>query len=144
MHPRAVRLRWLHGAFADYEQLLMGTVYFTYRPQRDPGNGKYRDSACIRNFEFIMRTGATLILPVLFGENGILFAEVLAWMGADLVLIPGYLYMRKSCFRADRTRVMFKAQFEVLRKRKTSPTAGGSGWKLLCRRAGFSQRRFCW
>lgn len=36
--------------FADYEQLLMGTVYFTYRPQRDPGNGKYRDSACIRNF----------------------------------------------------------------------------------------------
>lgn len=69
-------------------------------------------------FEFIMRTGATLILPVLFGENGILFAEVLAWMGADLVLIPGYLYMRKSCFRADRTRVMFKAQFEVLRKRK--------------------------
>lgn len=95
-------------------------------------------------FEFIMRTGATLILPVLFGENGILFAEVLAWMGADLVLIPGYFYMRKSCFRADRTRVMFKAQFEVLRKRKTSPTAGGSGWKLLCRRAGFSQRRFCW
>ena len=88
-------------------------------------------------FEFIMRTGATLILPVLFGENGILFAEVLAWMGADLVLIPGYFYMRKSCFRADRTRVMFKAQFEVLRKRKTSPTAGGSGWKLLCRRAGF-------
>ena len=47
-------------------------------------------------FEFIMRTGATLILPVLFGENGILFAEVLAWMGADLVLIPGYLYMRKK------------------------------------------------
>ena len=47
-------------------------------------------------FEFIMRTGATLILPVLFGENGILFAEVLAWMGADLVLIPGYFYMRKK------------------------------------------------
>lgn len=23
-------------------------------------------------------------------------AEVLAWMGADLVLIPGYLYMRKK------------------------------------------------
>lgn len=96
-------------------------------------------------FEFIMRTGATLILPVLFGENGILFAEVLAWMGADLVLIPGYLYMRKKLhFRADRTKVMFKAQFEVLRKRKTSPTAGGSDRKLLCRRAGFFQHRFCW
>ncbi len=67
-------------------------------------------------FEFIMRTGATLILPVLFGENGILFAEVLAWMGADLVLIRDIFICEKSCFRADRTRVMFKAQFEVLRK----------------------------
>lgn len=51
--------------FADYEQLLMGTVYFTYRPQRDPGNGNTVIPLVSGIFEFIMRTGATLILPVL-------------------------------------------------------------------------------
>ena len=94
-------------------------------------------------FEFIMRTGATLILPVLFGENGILFAEVLAWMGADLVLIPGYFICEKSCFRADWTRVMFKAQFEARRKKKTAlrrEVPVGSS----CAAGLFFQRRFCW
>lgn len=43
--------------------------------------------------EFVMRTGAALLLPVLFGENGIMYAEVLAWLGADLILVPSYLYM---------------------------------------------------
>lgn len=45
--------------------------------------------------EFVMRTAAALCLPILLGENGILFAEVIAWTGADLVLIPGYLYCRR-------------------------------------------------
>lgn len=40
--------------------------------------------------EFIMRTGGVLILPALLGENGIFIAEVLAWAGADLILIPSY------------------------------------------------------
>lgn len=40
--------------------------------------------------EFIMRTGGVLLLPVLLGENGIFVAEVLAWAGADLILIPSY------------------------------------------------------
>ena len=43
--------------------------------------------------EFIMRTGAALLLPVFFGENGILYAEVLAWLGADIILVPSYFYM---------------------------------------------------
>ncbi|MCI9335997.1 MAG: MATE family efflux transporter [Lachnospiraceae bacterium] len=43
--------------------------------------------------EFVMRTGAALLLPLMFGENGILFAEILAWIGADVILIPSYLYM---------------------------------------------------
>jgi len=43
--------------------------------------------------EFVMRTGSALILPILIGENGILFAEVLAWLGADLVLIPTFICM---------------------------------------------------
>ncbi len=43
--------------------------------------------------EFVMRTGAALLLPLMFGENGILFAEILAWIGADVILIPSYFYM---------------------------------------------------
>ena len=40
--------------------------------------------------EFVMRTGGVLLLPALMGENGIFLAEVLAWFGADLILIPSY------------------------------------------------------
>ena len=43
--------------------------------------------------EFLMRTGCVLILPIFLGSEGIFYAEVLAWTGADLVLIP-------SCMRA--------------------------------------------
>lgn len=45
--------------------------------------------------EFIMRTTGVLILPALMGENGIFIAEVLAWLGADLILIPSYFMMLK-------------------------------------------------
>ena len=40
--------------------------------------------------EFIMRTGGVLLLPILLGEVGIFLAEVSAWLGADLILIPSY------------------------------------------------------
>ena len=40
--------------------------------------------------EFIMRTGSALLLPALAGEVGIFFAEILAWAGADVVLIISY------------------------------------------------------
>lgn len=47
--------------------------------------------------EFIMRTGGVLLLPALLGENGIFVAEVSAWIGADLILIPSYfITLRKS------------------------------------------------
>lgn len=49
--------------------------------------------------EFIMRTGGVLILPALMGENGIFFAEVLAWLGADLILVPSYFVMVKRILR---------------------------------------------
>lgn len=45
--------------------------------------------------EFIMRTGGVLILPALMGENGIFIAEVSAWLGADLILVPSYFLMLK-------------------------------------------------
>lgn len=40
--------------------------------------------------ELVMRVGAALILPLFFGEQGVFFAEVLAWLGADLILVPSY------------------------------------------------------
>ena len=46
--------------------------------------------------EFVMRTGAALILPRLLGEDGIFYAEILAWLGADLVLVPSYFYMMRK------------------------------------------------
>lgn len=41
--------------------------------------------------EFIMRTGAALLLPAIMGQNGIFWAEVMAWAGADVVLAVSYL-----------------------------------------------------
>jgi len=40
--------------------------------------------------EFVMRTGGVLLLPMFLGEIGIFIAEVSAWAGADLILIPSY------------------------------------------------------
>lgn len=47
--------------------------------------------------EFIMRTGAALLLPAVIGYAGVFWAEVLAWIGADFFLIPGYYWaLRKA------------------------------------------------
>ena len=47
--------------------------------------------------EFIMRTGGVLFLPPLLGETGIFIAEVLAWLGADVILVPSYfITLRKE------------------------------------------------
>ena len=40
--------------------------------------------------EFVMRVGVALLLPLAIGEDGIFYAEVAAWIGADLILIPAY------------------------------------------------------
>lgn len=40
--------------------------------------------------EFVMRTGGALLLPSVMGEVGVMCAEVLAWFGADLILVPSY------------------------------------------------------
>ncbi|MCM1118406.1 MAG: MATE family efflux transporter [bacterium] len=40
--------------------------------------------------EFVMRTGAALTLPSLLGPEGIFYAEILAWAGADLILVTAY------------------------------------------------------
>lgn len=47
--------------------------------------------------ELLMRTGGVLVLPVFIGATGIYLAEVLAWFGADLILIPSWLHtIRKA------------------------------------------------
>lgn len=47
--------------------------------------------------EFVMRTGAALLLPLVMGQTGIFYAEVLAWLGADLILVPSYFKVVKNC-----------------------------------------------
>lgn len=49
--------------------------------------------------EFVMRTVGVLLLPALMGENGIFAAEVLAWFGADLILVPSFFLMLKRISR---------------------------------------------
>lgn len=46
--------------------------------------------------EFIMRTAGVFLLPMLMGEQGIFMAEVSAWIGADLILIPSYYITLKQ------------------------------------------------
>lgn len=46
--------------------------------------------------EFIMRTLTAIFLPKMVGETGIFFAEIMAWIGADVILISSYfLTIRK-------------------------------------------------
>lgn len=42
--------------------------------------------------EFIMRVGAVLLLPLVMGQDGIFYAEILAWAGAVVVLVSAYFY----------------------------------------------------
>lgn len=50
--------------------------------------------------EFVMRTGTAVLLPLWIGERGIFYAEILAWMGADVILIASYFATIK---RVERT-----------------------------------------
>lgn len=41
--------------------------------------------------EFVMRTGSALLLPAIIGYKGLFWAEVLAWAGADVILVASYI-----------------------------------------------------
>lgn len=57
--------------------------------------------------EFVMRTVTAIFLPLAAGESGIFYAEILAWAGADAILIPSYfLTMRKISHHADKAAVL--------------------------------------
>lgn len=40
--------------------------------------------------EFIMRALTAILLPMLIGENGIFYAEIMAWTGATVILVISY------------------------------------------------------
>ncbi|MDE7258992.1 MAG: polysaccharide biosynthesis C-terminal domain-containing protein, partial [Lachnospiraceae bacterium] len=40
--------------------------------------------------EFIMRAVTAILLPMIIGETGIFYAEIMAWLGADAILISSY------------------------------------------------------
>ncbi len=56
--------------------------------------------------EFLMRTLSALFLPRIVGENGIFFAEIMAWVGADVVLVASYFYVSRRLFRKQEARSM--------------------------------------
>ena len=49
--------------------------------------------------EFVMRTAGAMILPVILGGAGLYYAEVSAWLGADIILIPSYFITLKKAER---------------------------------------------
>lgn len=51
--------------------------------------------------EFVMRTGSALLLPSLIGAWGVFWAEVLAWIGADLILLPSYFASLKHLMQEE-------------------------------------------
>lgn len=53
--------------------------------------------------EFIMRTASALLLPRLVGENGIFYAEIMAWAGADVILVISYFIVVRKLSAANGT-----------------------------------------
>ena len=51
--------------------------------------------------ELLMRTGAALLLPGLIGPSGVFWAEILAWLGADMILIPSCHMMLRRLSRVN-------------------------------------------
>lgn len=46
--------------------------------------------------EFVMRAMTAILLPMLIGETGIFFAEITAWLGADVILVISYFAVIKK------------------------------------------------
>lgn len=50
--------------------------------------------------EFFMRTGAALLLPRLMGQEGIFYAEIAAWAGADVILFFSFAFCIRKIRRS--------------------------------------------
>ena len=49
--------------------------------------------------EFIMRAASAILLPIAVGASGIFYAEIMAWAGADLILVISYFVVIKKTER---------------------------------------------
>lgn len=52
--------------------------------------------------EFIMRAATAILLPLLIGETGIFYAEIMAWTGADMILISSYFVVIRKVGKSIR------------------------------------------
>ena len=59
--------------------------------------------------ELCMRISVALFLPLLIGETGIYFAEVDAWLGAELILMITY-YIRIRKLKDKNENIVAEAQ----------------------------------
>lgn len=66
--------------------------------------------------EFLMRVAAVLLLPLLIGQNGVFYAEVLAWTGAAVILIASYYMRMHTLIHGKRVGKKEKSSFERSRK----------------------------
>jgi len=55
--------------------------------------------------EFVMRTLTAIFLPLAIGQTGIFFAEIMAWFGADIILITSYFVTIKKIEKKFNIRV---------------------------------------
>ena len=46
--------------------------------------------------QLVMRVGCALFLTRLIGESGVFFGEIMAWLGADLLLVGRYFYLERK------------------------------------------------
>lgn len=51
--------------------------------------------------EFIMRAVTAIFLPIVIGETGIFYAEIMAWAGADLILVTSYFAVIRKVERPE-------------------------------------------
>lgn len=49
--------------------------------------------------EFAVRTSVALFLPAVIGYQALFYGEVLAWIGADVVLVAGYIWAVKTMLK---------------------------------------------
>ena len=56
--------------------------------------------ACI--VELVARSASSIILASVIGYAGVVFSSPLAWIGADLIVIPSYIYMMRRLKRGKR------------------------------------------
>lgn len=60
--------------------------------------------------EFCMRTTAAFLLPRLMGQEGIFYAEISAWAGADIILFFSYLWCTRRLRRSKQSTALPKPE----------------------------------